>query len=98
MKETDKRFMAYWQKRREQGAVKFSVITGITYGIFVIIFSKVFAWNWHFSQKDIIYGFFSLLIGVTILGPFIWWYRERRYKKLSVAAKTEKINRKKKRK
>ncbi len=98
MKDSDKRFIEYWKKRRQQGAVKFSLITGITYGIFVIVFSKVFAWNWHFTQKDIVYGIFSLLIGISILGPFMWWYRERRYKKLLESQKTEKKAKKKKRK
>ena len=99
MKDTDQRFLEYWQKRRQQGAVKFSLITGLTYGIFVIVFSKVFAWNWHFTQKDIGYGVLSLLIGVTILGPFIWWYRERRYKKLlAEQQQAQKKAKKKKRK
>ena len=98
MKDTDKRFLEYWEKNRQQGPVKFSLKAGITYGIFVIVFSKVFAWNWHFTQKDIVYGIFSLLIGVTILGPFMWWYRERRYKKLLEIQKTEKKSKKKKRK
>jgi len=82
MKESEKRFIEYWSKKREQGAVKFSIITGITYGIFVIVFSKVFAWNFTFTQKDIGYGILSLLIGITVLGPFMWWHRERKYKKL----------------
>ncbi len=82
MKESDQRYLSYWENRRKQGAVKFSLVTGVIYGIFVIVFSKVFAWNWHFTQKDITYGILSILIGVTLLGPFLWWYRERKYKKL----------------
>jgi hypothetical protein len=82
MKESDKRFIEYWSKKREQGAIKFSIITGITYGIFVVVFSKVFAWNFSFTQKDIGYGILSLLIGISVLGPFMWWHRERKYHKL----------------
>lgn len=89
MKDNDKRFLDYWAKKRTQGAVKFSLVTGITYGLFVIAFSKIFDWNWHFTQKDIVYGIFSLLIGITVLGPFLWWHRERKYKKLLESQKTK---------
>jgi len=82
MKESDQRYLSYWENRRKQGAVKFSLFTGVIYGVFVIVFSKVFAWNWHFTQKDMTYGILSILIGVTLLGPFLWWHRERKYKKL----------------
>ena len=94
MRDIDKRFLEYWGKQRQQGAVKFSLKAGITYGIFVVVFSKVFAWKWHFTQKDILYGIFSLLIGITVLGPFMWWYRERHYKKLLELQNEEKKSKK----
>ncbi len=98
MTEKDQRFMDYWAKKRQQGIVKFSIITGITYGIMVLVFSKLFAWNWHFTQKDLSYGILSILIGVTVLGPFLWWHRDRKYKKLIEVKKLKKKGGKKKRK
>jgi len=98
MKDSDKRFLTYWEQKRQQGAVKFSIVTGIIYGVFVTVFSKVFAWNWQFTKKDLTYGILSLLIGVSVLGPFLWWHRERKYKKL-LAEKSDnkkKVGRKKK--
>ena len=82
MKESDKRFVDYWSKKRESGAVKYSIVTGVTYALFVMVFSKVFAWNFNFTQKDIMYGILSVLLGVTLLGPFMWWHRERKYHKI----------------
>ncbi len=97
MKERDKKFMEYWAKKRTQGIVKFSLTTGITYALFVIIFSKVFAWNWTFTPKDLSYGVLSVLIGITVLGPFMWWHRDKKYKKL-LAEQNEAKKLKKKRK
>ncbi len=97
MTEKDQRFIEYWSKKRQQGAVKFSLVTGFVYGIFVIVFSKLFAWNWHFTQKDLSYGILSILIGITLLGPFLWWHRERKYNKLIAAKKSKKKANKKKR-
>jgi len=98
MTESEKRFIEYWQKKREQGAVKFSLITGVTYGLFVLVFSKVFAWDWTFTQKDLSYGIISLLIGIMALGPFMWWHRERKYKKIIEQSKSAKKNKKKRKK
>jgi len=95
MNERDQRFITYWKQKRQQGAVKFSLVTGVVYGVFVVVFSKVFAWNWHFTQKDIVYGIFSILVGITVLGPFLWWHRERKYKKLMATQKPAKKSRKK---
>ena len=96
MKDNDKRFFDYWGQKRTQGAIKFSIVTGIVYGVFVIVFSKLFAWNWHFTQKDLTYGILSILIGVTLLGPFLWWHRERKYHKLLELRQQERKNKKKK--
>ncbi len=82
MKESDKRFVTYWVNKREQGAVKFSIVTGTTYAIMVVVFSKIFAWNWTFTQKDLSYAVVSEIIGVMALGPLMWWLRERKYHKL----------------
>jgi len=96
MKESDKRFMTYWSKKREAGVIKFSLVTGITYALFVIVFSKVFAWNFDFTQKDITYGILSILLGISVLGPFMWWHRERKFKKLLDENKKGKKAKKKK--
>jgi len=82
MNKSDNRFLIHWEEKRKQGPVKFSLITGVTYAVFVIVFSKIFAWNWSFTEKDLGYGIVSLVIGVFALAPFMWWLRERRYKKL----------------
>ena len=97
MKDSEKRFIEYWQKKRELGPVKFSFITGVTYGIFVLVFSKVFSWNWTFTQKDWGYAVISLVIGIMGLGPFMWWHRERKYKKLLEKSAPPKKNKKKNR-
>ncbi len=96
MKESDKRFVDYWSKKREGGAVKFSIVTGVTYALFVMVFSKVFAWNFNFTQKDMMYGILSVLLGVTVLGPFMWWHRERKYHKILEAHPKGKAKKKKK--
>jgi len=98
MTENEKRFVEYWKKNREQGPVKFALKTGITYGLFVIVLSKVIEWNWTFTQKDLSYGIISLVIGVMALAPFMWWHRERKYKKLLEQSKQVKKNKKNKRK
>ncbi len=98
MTDRDKRFLEYWGQKRQQGAVKFSLVTGFVYGVFVVVFSKVFAWNWHFTQKDLLYGIFSILVGITLLGPFLWWHRERKYKKLLARQSHHKPKKKKRKK
>jgi hypothetical protein len=82
MTDSEKRFVEYWKKKRAGGKYKFWLITGITYGIFVVVFSKVFAWNAAFIQKDLSYAVISLIMGVMALGPFMWWHRERKYHKI----------------
>jgi len=90
MTDRDKRFVEYWEKQRAKGIVKFSIVTGITYGIFVVVFSKVFAWNLTFSQRDILYGIFSILVGITALAPFMWWHRNRKYDKIKMQNSSKK--------
>jgi len=82
MRDNDKKFLEQWKKQREQGFYRFSVITGSTYAIFVFVFKKVFDWDFYFSQKDIYTLAIAFLIGILLLGPFLWWNRERKYKKI----------------
>ncbi len=98
MKESDQRFVDFWAEKRKQGPVKFSLITGTTYAIFVVFFSKVFAWDWTFTQKDLSYAVISLIIGVMALAPFMWWFRERKYQKLLAEKKTQNKKKKKRKK
>ena len=96
MNEKEKQFIAYWEKKRTSGFYKFSFITGLTYAIFVIIFAKLFAWDFHFSSSDIGVVVVAVLIGIGVLGPFLWWNRERRYKKLKTKSTPAKKTKKKK--
>ncbi len=82
MNEKEKQFLKYWEKKREAGMFKFSLVTGFTYAIFVLVFAKLFAWDFHFSSSDILISIVAILIGILILGPFLWWNRERKYHKL----------------
>jgi len=90
MNNKEKQFMAYWEQKRAAGLFKFSLYTGVTYALFVIIFAKLFAWDFHFSSSDIIVSITAILIGVVILGPFLWWNRERKYNKLKKKSKSKK--------
>jgi hypothetical protein len=82
MTDNDKKFIAYWQKHKDKGIIRFSLVTGVTYGLFVVIFSKVFAWDFTFTQNDLGYAILSLVVGVMGLAPFLWWHRNRKYNQI----------------
>jgi uncharacterized Tic20 family protein len=97
MTEREKRFVEYWDKKRKSGFYKFSLFTGLIYAFFVIISAKILAWDFNFSKSDFLVVVTAILIGVLILGPFLWWNRERRYKKIMDKTTKNKPKRKKKR-
>ncbi len=96
MTEREKQFIEYWQKKRQTGIYKYSIITGFTYAVFVLIFSKLLAWNFQFTKQDLYASAFAILIGILVLGPFMWWHRERKYNKLIEANKKSKNKKNKK--
>ena len=98
MTDNDKRFIEYWQRNRDRGIVRFSLVTGITYGLFVVAFSKIFAWDFTFTQKDIGYAVLSLVVGVMALAPFLWWHRNRKYNQIMAKNKGKKPKKAKKKK
>ncbi len=98
MTEKEKQFIEYWERKRSAGFYRFSIVTGITYALFVIFFAKLFAWDFHFSTSDFLVAATAILIGVVVLGPFLWWNRERRYTKIKSKTGVKKSNKKKKKK
>ncbi len=82
MNEKEKRFVEYWEKKRASGFYKFSLKTGLIYALFVFLSAKLLAMDFHFYKSDIGVIVLAVLIGVVILGPFLWWNRERKYKKI----------------
>jgi len=51
MKDSEQRFLDYWGQKRTQGAIKFSIVTGIVYGVFVALYTKRFD-LWCFVNFD----------------------------------------------
>ncbi len=97
MTDKEKQFIEYWEKKRAAGFYRFSFVTGLTYALFVIVFAKLFAWDFRFTTADSMVAVTAILIGILILGPFLWWNRERRYKKIKSKSLVKKAKKKKRR-
>ena len=85
---TDKKFIASWEKTLKRGWVRYYLIFGTMYALWMFIFVTLF----DLAEKSFVEAYFSkmallkLLLweipGIVIIAPFNWWQNNKRYKKL----------------
>ena len=91
MKESEIRFLNQWEKTRARGRWHYVLFTGLIWGVFTAIFSRLLAliferdltFEEQFLSLDFLLytGMFTLIAG-PLFGLFTWSLSERRYQRL----------------
>lgn len=86
--EREKKFLAYWKKKREIGKWKFALVQGaLLWGIPVYTFIQLY---YYFFQEGYVFEtgrFVTGLVAWIVIGFFgfgliMWWLNERAYHKI----------------
>lgn len=87
MSEKDKRFIVYWNDKKQGGRLKFAVFHGILFGAIVFILVTGISYltgDILATRNELLLNLgFLILGGMFYEGGYTWWMNSRRYKKLT---------------